>query len=101
MADRRAELLAELAKLDTEALEAAAERAPAVHNHNWDYLEGYRPLGECVRCDQLRAEKQAQGETPHSHEKQPFGRPVAGCPRCQELAKGARRRPALGQRRWR
>jgi hypothetical protein len=90
MADRRAEL----AELD-------AKRKPAKHNHDWDYLEGYRPLGECVRCDQLRAEKQAQGETPHSHEKQPFGRPVAGCPRCQELAKGARRRPALGQRRWR
>jgi len=98
---RREELLQELAELDAQAIQAATTQAPAKHNHVWVYEEGYRPIGECVRCDQLRAEKEALGETPHNHEKMPFGRSVPGCPRCIELAKGARSRPGFNQRRWR
>jgi hypothetical protein len=64
-------------------------KTPAKHNHEWIWTEGYRAAGECPRCDFLRAAKAAEGETPHNHEKMPFGRRVAGCPRCIELANGA------------
>lgn len=98
---RREELLKELAQIDAAALAEAAKNEPAQHNHDWDYTEGYLDLGACPRCDFLRAEKQAMGDTPHNHEKMPFGRSVAGCPRCAELAKGAKARPGFKNRRWR
>ncbi len=98
---RREQLLAELVQIDAETLQQAAKSESKTHNHAWVYTDGYRPIGECARCDFLRAEKQATGDTPHNHEKMPFGRLVIGCPRCAELAKGAKARPALGSRRWR
>lgn len=98
---RREQLLAELAQIDADTLPQAAASEPKAHNHEWVYTDGYRLIGECARCDFLRAEKQAIGDTPHNHEKMPFGRRVVGCPRCAELAKGAKARPALGSRRWR
>lgn len=97
---RRERLIAELAEIDAQLLAEAQTHGPAKHNHKWDYTVGYRPLGECVRCDQLRAEKQEAGETPHNHGKTPYGRPVAKCPRCVELAKGAQKRPGFSDRRW-
>lgn len=89
---KREELLRQLAAINTALVEEAASQAPAKHSHAWRYEEGYKAVGECLRCDQLRAEKQAMGETPHNHEKMPFGRLVSGCPRCAELAKGAKAR---------
>lgn len=57
------------------------------HNHE---LRPYNPsVMDCPRCAQLRAEKEAAGETQHNHDRQPFGRRVDGCPRCTELAAGA------------
>jgi hypothetical protein len=71
------------------------------HNHEWIWTEGYRPLGQCARCDFLRAAKAANGETPHNHEHMPFGRRVAGCPRCEELANGAAPREGYNDRQQR
>lgn len=99
MTSRREQLLKELAEIDAATLAEAQANEPAKHNHTWVYTDGYLPLGECPRCDFLRAEKQALGETPHNHEKMPFGRRVAGCPRCQELAQGARSRPGFARKR--
>lgn len=60
------------------------------HNHE---LLPYNPsVMGCPRCAQLRAEKEALGETQHNHDRQPFGRRVDGCPRCIELASGAKPR---------
>lgn len=59
------------------------------HNHHPNPFGAYQAPGECPRCDQLRTEKQAAGETQHNHARQPFGRRVDGCPRCIELASGA------------
>ena len=62
------------------------------HNHVWVYTEGYLPLGECPRCDFLRAAAEAEGKTQHNHPRQSFGRRVEGCPRCNELDNGADKR---------
>jgi len=62
------------------------------HNHELLPFGAYVDEGECPRCDQLRAEKRAMGETPHNHRPQPFGRRVNGCLRCLELAAGAKPR---------
>lgn len=59
------------------------------HNHTPNPFGAYQAPGDCPRCDQLRADKEAMGETQHNHARQPFGRHVDGCPRCAELAKGA------------
>jgi hypothetical protein len=59
------------------------------HNHEM------RPFGAyvtgCPRCDQLKAEKEALGETQHNHDRLPFGRrlPLGQCPRCDQLHDGA------------
>jgi hypothetical protein len=71
--------------------------AKVKHNHEWIWTEGYQP-GQCPRCDFLRAAKAADDETPHNHERMPFGRRVDGCPRCIELASGAPAREGFAQR---
>lgn len=68
------------------------------HNHELLPFGAYVDEGECPRCDQLRAEKQAAGETPHNHRPQPFGRYVKGCPRCIELMSGAKPRESATAR---
>jgi hypothetical protein len=61
------------------------------HNHDLLPFGAYVDEGVCPRCDQLRAEKLALGETPHNHATLPFGRrkPRGECPRCTELLDGA------------
>lgn len=62
------------------------------HNHELLPFGAYVDEGQCPRCDQLRDEKRAMGETPHNHRPQPWARRVDGCPRCAELAAGAKPR---------
>lgn len=49
------------------------------------------PVMGCPRCDEIKAEKEALGETQHNHNRLPFGRrlPLGQCPRCDELHRGA------------
>jgi phage FluMu protein Com len=68
------------------------------HNHELLPFGAYVDEGACPRCDQLRAAKLAQGETPHNHRPQPWGKRVEGCPRCSELATGAPRRESAADR---
>ena len=64
------------------------------HNHTPNPFGAYQAPGDCPRCDQLRAEKQAAGETQHNHKRLPFGQrlPLGQCPRCDELHRGAKPR---------
>ncbi|HZE01366.1 MAG TPA: hypothetical protein VE155_06325 [Pseudonocardiaceae bacterium] len=68
------------------------------HNHELLPFGAYVDEGECPRCDELRVEKQALGETPHNHRPQPWGRRVNGCLRCLELAAGAPKRESVADR---
>jgi hypothetical protein len=69
------------------------------HNHVWDYMQGHQD--GCPRCAELKAEKEANGETQHNHARQPFGRHVKGCPRCVELVSGAPAREGVFDRQQR
>lgn len=68
------------------------------HNHELLPFGAYVDEGQCPRCDQLRDEKRAMGETPHNHRPQPWARRVDGCPRCAELAAGAKPRESKTDR---
>lgn len=70
------------------------------HNHDPLPFGAYVDVGQCPRCDQLRAEKLALGETPHNHAPQPFGRrkPIGECPRCDELRNGSPARESAAAR---
>jgi hypothetical protein len=68
----------------------------ASHNHPvrpWGQIEPEE--GACPRCDQLRADRRAWGQTQHTHTLLPYGRltPKGSCPRCDELLGGAQARP--------
>lgn len=69
-----------------------AATAKTRHNHELLPFGAYVDEGQCPRCDQLRAEKRANGETPHNHARTAWGKRVDGCPRCIELANGAPKR---------
>lgn len=71
------------------------------HTHDLLPFGAYVDEGDCPRCDQLRAEKLAAGETPHNHRTRPFGARVEGCPRCAELTAGAPQRESEAARRQR
>lgn len=75
-----------------------AATAKTRHNHELLPFGAYVDEGQCPRCDQLRDEKRANGETPHNHAPTAWGKRVDGCPRCIELAGGAPKRLSQADR---
>lgn len=71
------------------------------HTHPLLPFGAYVDEGACPRCDELRAQKLADGETPHNHAPAPWGRRVEGCSRCDELTNGAPKRESASGRRAR